>query len=116
MRRTKALRGYQLNFKRVTEMASLLDTGRVAQCILDLARNPEVILPEAEQEERADVEPDGELPIVGSKVALEPPKGMLRSGLETLQGKTVWAVDGGALTIDSTLPNSLGWKLIWVKR
>lgn len=70
-------------------MASLLETGRVARRILDLAKNPQVITPEAEQEERADVEPDGENPIAGGKVALEPPSGTLRSGLDTLQDKTV---------------------------
>lgn len=96
-------------------MALNLEPEKVAQHILELARNPKVILPEAEREERADVEPDSELPIVGDKVALEPSKGTLRSGLETLQGKTVWAVDGGALTIDLPIGRLIVGRAVVVK-
>lgn len=77
-----------------------LETGRVAQRILELAKNPEIVPPETEQEERAEVEPDRESPIAGDKVALEPPYGMLRSGLDLLENKTVWAIDGGALSVE----------------
>jgi len=87
----------------------LLDTERVAQRILELARNPSVTPPEEEYEERADVEPDcGEWPFDKSKdragnlaqIALKPQKGTLQSRLDMLQNITVWAVDGGALTIE----------------
>jgi hypothetical protein len=77
----------------------ILEIGRVANRILELAKNLSTIPPETEEEERAEVEPV-EPPIVKEGVALEPQRGSLCSALETLQDRTVWAVDGGALTID----------------
>ena len=79
----------------------ILEIGRVANHILELAKNPNIVPPETEEEERAEVKPcECEWPIVNGVVALEPQKGSLRSALETLRDRTVWAVDGGALTID----------------
>jgi len=80
-----------------------LEIRRVAKHIIELAKNPSITPPETEEEEKAEVEPDGgEQPVMNENggVALEPPRGTLRSGLETLQDRTVWAVDGGALAID----------------
>ena len=93
----------------------LLDPVQVANHILELAKNPSIIPPETEGEERAEVEPDMEWPIVNGGVALEPQKGSLCSALETLQDKTVWAVDGGALTIDLPIGRLIVGRAVIIK-
>lgn len=92
-----------------------LEVSRVAQHILELANNPQVLPPEAGQEEKAEVEPDGEQPLVGYEIALEPQSGTLSSSLDTVRGKTVWAVDGGALTVDLPIGKLIIGRAVLVK-
>lgn len=81
----------------------LIQPSQVAQRIVDLAKNPQVEFPliDEDAEERSEVEPDNqEWPIENQAVRLKPPSGMLCSSLETIKDKVVWAIDGGALTIE----------------
>lgn len=96
-------------------MALNLEPGRVVQRILDLVKNPQVVPPEAEQEERARVEPDSEYPIAAEKVALEPRSGVLQSRLDMLRDKTVWAVDGGALSVELPIGRLIIGRAVIVK-
>jgi hypothetical protein len=81
---------------------TLIQPSQVAQRIMDLAKNPQVEFPLLdEDEERSEVEPDNqEWPIENQGVRLEPLSGTLRSSLETIKDKVIWAIDGGALTIE----------------
>jgi len=83
-------------------MAQQILISQLAQRILDLAKNPQLEFPLLdEDEEHSEVEPDNqEWPIENQDVRLEPPSGTLRSSLETVKDKVIWAIDGGALTIE----------------
>lgn len=79
---------------------AILEPSRVASRILELARNPSIIAPIQDGEEGA-VQPDLEYPVdAKGNPCLEPPIGHLQSSLNTIRGHTVWAVDGGASTIE----------------
>lgn len=82
---------------------SIIQPSQIAQRIVSLAKDPKVEFPQVDedQEERSDVEPDNqEWPIENQAVRLEPPSGALRSSLDTVKDKVIWAIDGGALTIE----------------
>jgi hypothetical protein len=80
----------------------LIQPSQVAQRIVDLARNPHVEFPMLnEEEESSEIEPaNQEWPIENQSVRLEPPSGKLCSALKTIEDKVIWAIDGGALTIE----------------
>lgn len=81
----------------------LVQPSQVAQRIVDLAKNPQLELPplDEDDEECSEVEPDNqEFPIANQAIRLEPFSGTLRSSLETVRDKVVWAIDGGALTVE----------------
>lgn len=79
-----------------------LNPETVAAHILKLANNPDAYLPPIEpSDEKAQVEPDEECPLdENQQLVLYPENGSLMSDLKKLAGKTVWAIDGGAMTID----------------
>ena len=93
----------------------LLDSERVAARILDLARNPDVMPLDADEEEESTVEPDQEYPIDGGDVRLEPQQGTLLSSLQTVRERTVWAVDGGALSVELPIGRLIIGRAILIK-
>jgi hypothetical protein len=78
-----------------------LSPGKLAGKLLDLAKNPDTIPPIEEEElEPTEVEPDQEFPLEEGEIRLEPRLGTLESNISILRDKVIWAIDGGALSID----------------